>query len=154
MPDLDKVGDFYLNNWRMAANGSQGNERFFRSKAADHRDLVLRKDDAAKLDHIAPGVASEADLHTLIETVERAGFPVVEKPRKGTRPGESLVAAINDLDGNRIELVVPSAALKSLDADDPDVGPKSLGHVVLWTPQAGRQEKCLRSSPLSRLRSA
>ena len=140
VPDLDKVAGFYLNNWRMVAEGSQGNERLFRTKATDHADLVLRKGDAAKLDHIALRVASESELYELVDAVERAGFPVAAQPGKGRLPGEALAAAVNDPDGNRIELVVPSAASERWDADNSEIGPKYLGHVVLWTPRPEKQE--------------
>lgn len=140
VPDLAKAGDFYREHWGMDREGPDESEMFLRSKATDHSDLVLGTADEARLDHVALSVGSEADMRAILEAVERAGHAVAQAPRKGTRPGEALVAALNDLDGNRIELIVPLSTAKPKDAGDPAKGPKRLGHVVLWTPQPEKQE--------------
>jgi catechol-2,3-dioxygenase len=138
--DLGKVGEFYHEHWGMKRDGSDGREMFFRSQGTDHSDVMLRKGEDPRLDHVALSVASEADLRAILENIERAAHPVAQPPRKGTRPDEALVAAVNDLDGNRIELIVSSSSVKPKEAADPAKGPKRLGHVVLWTPQPERQE--------------
>ena len=142
VPALQPASDFYLHRWGMDSAGSDGDERTFRSKGCGHGDLLLRRSDEATLDHIALSVASEADLDALLATVERAGFAVAQQPRRGQRPGEALLAAVDDRDGNRVELVVPApAAEATARADDAAAdGPRKLGHVVLWTPRPDAQE--------------
>lgn len=145
VPELQTVCNFYLHHWGMDRDESDRDERSFRSKGSGHGDLVLRRGDEAMLDHVALSVRSEEELEALVASVERAGFAVAQRPRRGQRAGEALVAAVDDRDGNRVELVVPAAGTEpepepGPDSDPAPLGPRKLGHVVLWTPRPEAQE--------------
>ncbi|MDB5750032.1 MAG: hypothetical protein JWP65_453 [Ramlibacter sp.] len=136
VPDLAAACDFYERVWSMEPVIAIAGERGFRSQGENHADLMLAAGDTAGLDHLGLAVASEADLHALLERVGRAGHAVLSAPGQGVLAGDRLVAAVADADGNRVELIVPS---------EPS-GPRAtrskrhLGHAVLWTPQVQAQE--------------
>lgn len=139
--DFARMQDFYHRNWGMGLVAVDNREAAFRSKQADHSDVIILRGETDRLDHVAFAVASEDDLGGLTEALERNGHTIDEAPGPGRRFGDALVAAFLDLDGNRIELVVPAAQ----DAAEPNydgdaAGPLKMGHVVLWTPQQREQE--------------
>jgi catechol 2,3-dioxygenase-like lactoylglutathione lyase family enzyme len=138
---LDRARDFYHHVWGMGLIGVVGDEVAFRSREADHAELLLRQGDAARLDHVAFSVASEDALRALVDALESHGHTIDEAPRPGRRAGEALVAAFPDLDGNRIELVVPTGTeVPEATFEGDAAGPLKLGHVVLWTPRQDAQE--------------
>jgi catechol 2,3-dioxygenase-like lactoylglutathione lyase family enzyme len=145
VPDLATMDDFYEHQWRLERIGSDNDQIFFQSNAVAHADFALRKAAEAGLDYIAFEVASEDELHAILEQAGRAGTPIAERLKRGTRPGDALVAAIIDLDGNRIELVVPKPSEISRGSGGSGEGPKRLGHVVLWTPRVEHSEAFYRA---------
>ncbi len=139
--DLGAAQDFYLRNWGMGLAASDGGIRYFKSKRVDHCDLAVSKARVTELDHIALGVRSEADLNDAVLAVERAGFKVLQKVNRGSRPGDALCAAVQDPDGNRVELVVPAIdEPATILTEGEAIGPSKIGHAVLWTPQPEQQE--------------
>jgi len=135
VPDLGAAEDFYLNHWAMEPVADRGDSRRFRSLMASHADLVLRRGETARLGHVGFSVKSEQDLDALAGQLERGGFALTEAPHRSDREEEARVAAVNDPDGNRVELIVPSASASTRPPSAATIGPKRLGHVVLWTPQ-------------------
>ena len=141
VPDLQAAHDFYLHNWGMGLAGSESDARYFQSKGCDHVDLTLRKGHDAVLDHVALAVRSEDDLHAALDALERAGHPVEQKRQRDPMPGEAFTTTIRDPDGNRVELVVPAKSSGTQPVTEgAAIGPRKLGHVVLWTPQLQKQE--------------
>jgi catechol 2,3-dioxygenase-like lactoylglutathione lyase family enzyme len=137
--DLHAAESFYRQRWAMDLADSDDERRFFRSKGLAHSDLVLHEDKAGGLHHVGLSVRSEAALHDILEQVKQAGAEVLMPPMPGQHADEALVAAILDLDGNRIELIVPPAEAAGSDAAG-GTPARHLGHVVLWTPQIAKQE--------------
>lgn len=141
VPDLDRARDFYQRSWGMGLVERKGDGVAFRSRDAAHADLLLTRGESAELDHVAFSVPSEDDLLALVDTLVRRGHEIEEAPRPGWRPGDALVAAVRDMDGNWIEFVLPDAADPGPARYDGDAaGPRKLGHVVLWTPRQPEQE--------------
>ncbi len=132
VPDLDGVAAFYEKTWAMRPVRGNAAERVLRSRGTPHGDLALIRQEAASLHHLALGVRSEADLRALLAAVEGAGHPIAQPAQRGERPDEAVKAVIHDLDGNRIELVVPADDPAA--ADDAAGSARHLGHIVLWTP--------------------
>lgn len=129
--NLDAVGAFYRDLWGMELVKGGDGERQFRSRGAETPDLVFRTGGKEGLEYVALGVKSAADLDAIIATVEKAGHKV-------TREGSS--ASVRDPDGNLVKLVVaPKAAPRKI--DDTAMGPRKIGHIVLWTPQREAMEK-------------
>jgi catechol 2,3-dioxygenase-like lactoylglutathione lyase family enzyme len=135
--DLNEMSDFYRDIWSMELIDSNPRQRFFKSHGENHSDLVLREGIPPGLDFVALSVSSEAVLDQLLGKLEAAGASIVQQPVPGERFGESRVAAVDDLDGNRIELVVANTARTRTAYTTRSV---HLGHVVLWTPQIEPQE--------------
>jgi catechol 2,3-dioxygenase-like lactoylglutathione lyase family enzyme len=135
--DLNEMSDFYRDIWSMELIDSNPGQRFFKSRGENHSDLVLRQGNPPGLDFVALSVSSEAVLDQLLGKLEAAGASIVQLPVPGERFGESRVAAVDDLDGNRIELVVSNTARTHTAETTRSV---HLGHVVLWTPQIEQQE--------------
>ena len=133
VPDISAAEDFYRRIWAMCPVPVAGPALYFRSKLADHPEIMLQPGERRGLQHVAFSVANEINLRTLLKRVSDAGAVIVDQPGPSDRPGSDLVAAFLDPQGNRIELVVPSqTGLPPVDAITP-IGPKKLGHVVLWT---------------------
>ncbi len=143
VPDFERARDFYHRNWGLGLIGTEGQQASFRAAHSHQCDLQLCAGDEARLDHIALSVATEDMMRSLLENLERQGHPVTEAPRPGRRQGEALVACFDDLDGNRVELVVPSESdgpAAEATRDGEAEGPLKLGHVVLWSPRQTEQE--------------
>jgi catechol-2,3-dioxygenase len=139
--DLDRMRDFYHRVWGLGLISADSNMAAFRSKEAPNADFLLHAGDTAGLANIAFSVASEDDLHGLVETLERQGHEIDGPPQPGRHPGDSLVTAFRDLDGNRIELVVRDGTGPASPVFEGEAaGPLKLGHVVLWTPRQLEQE--------------
>jgi catechol 2,3-dioxygenase-like lactoylglutathione lyase family enzyme len=136
VPDMATACEFYERVWGMEPTPAAAGEQGFRSRGENHADLVLVAGDDRGLDHVGLSVGSEAELHALLAKVRSAGYPVLSEPGKGVRPGDLLSAAVADLDGNRVELIVPSEP----SGPRADRSKRHLGHAVLWTPQIGSQE--------------
>lgn len=134
VPDLNAAGIFYNSCWAMRPSGSDAEELRFRSAETEHSDLLLFGATEASLNHIGFAVDSIDDLNQILRTVDAAGYTVVQNPQNGKRPDELLVAVISDVDGNRVELIVPRR-ISNAEEVSPQQGPKKIGHVVLWTPQ-------------------
>lgn len=134
VPDLDAACAFYETVWAMEPAPSAGSEKSYRSRGENHDDLLLVPADGTGLDHLGLAVESEADLHAILDRVRSAGASVLSGPITGTRAGDSLVAAVADADGNRVELIVPSHP------SGPIRSKRHLGHAVLWTPKVSEQE--------------
>lgn len=140
VPDLRAAEDFYYRLWAMRSVPAQGPALYFRSRCVEHPEIMLQAGDKPGLQHVAFSVLNEEDLSSLLNLAAGAGATIVDRPSWSERPGSGRVAAFLDLDGNRVELVVPARMhVSSLDADGP-IGPKKLGHVVFWTPQRTAQE--------------
>lgn len=138
--DLDVSEDFYKRVWAMHPVFSDGPDLLFRSRCADHPEIMLSHGEEAKLHHVAFSVENEKDLHALLEIALSSGATRVDQSSCIRGADVEMSAAFLDPDGNRIELVVPSASrLPPIVPSDP-VGPQRLGHVVLWTPQRSQQE--------------
>lgn len=110
----------------------------FRSAGEDHPDLELHRAEAGGIDHIALSVENEAALRQLVDTVADAGHEIVREISLDRRLGSGLSAAVQDVEGNRIELVVPGSGEASLSSERSPG--RRLGHVVLWTSRIGEQE--------------
>lgn len=139
VPDLESTSDFYRNIWAMNLELDQGQRRFFRSNGESHSDLMLTQGERS-LDHIGLQVADAGALVDILAQVSSAGHTVLEQPHPSDRPGEELVAAVEDLDGTRIELIVASQTDGATLTEGADGLPRHMGHIVLWTPQIEKQE--------------
>lgn len=142
VPNLEETARFYETNWAMEPVDAEGGRRRFRSRGQDHSDLVLSgiaPQEQARLDHVALAVRTEKELRDIVARVAQAGHPVLQACTPGRRPEERAWAAVEDLDGNRIELVVPTQAASAA-AQQGAGRARHLGHVVLWTPQIEQQE--------------
>lgn len=137
VPDLDAAAHFYREVWGMEPAGGTDCELWFRSVGEDHGDLVLRESDDAGLEYVALAVEDKETLLRFVDKIEAAGNVVLEPGGVGARPWEALVAAVEDADGNRVELVVPAASEGNSAAGR---SRRRLGHIVLWTEGREAQE--------------
>jgi len=136
VPDMGAACSFYEGVWHMHPSDAAVGERGFCSAGENHADLLLVEGDIPGLDHVGFAVDSEKDLHALVAQVRSAGRTVLAAPEKGVRPGDLAVASVADVDGNRVELIVPAQP----SGPRPDRSKRHLGHAVLWTPWIGEQE--------------
>ena len=139
VPNIDIVSEFYRKNWAMELVGVDKGRVYFRSRGMMHGDLMLRSAERSCLEHVALYVDSGRDLQSILERIEGAGHLVLQGPTAGAHPGEAISAAVRDLDGNRIEIVVPEKG--SAGSDPAQMAARHLGHVVLWSLLVQAQEE-------------
>ncbi|MDF0546389.1 VOC family protein [Sphingobium sp. H39-3-25] len=131
VPNLEEVKAFYANVWKLRPTSAGAGVASFRSAAVDHDDLFLSEGERS-VDHIAFEVASHADLATLTDRLERAGFPSLPKPSRLLDDGHAT-ASFTDPDGRKVELVVADGDHCPLEVSDDPLAPLRIGHVVFWT---------------------
>lgn len=127
--NLDAVSKFYRDLWGMELVRGDANERQFRSRAVAEPDIVLHAGAKPCLEYFALAVKTAAELDAI---VARVGL--IAKRSNGE-------ASFRDPDGNLVKLVVASNAGAVRPVADPPVGPRKIGHIVLWTPQRDVMEK-------------
>jgi catechol-2,3-dioxygenase len=141
--ELPATEQFYRSCWGMTPDGEDEGRRYFRSRGLDHSDLVLVQTPENGLHHVGLAVASDSVLDALAQRLKAAGHAVSALPAAELREDESRGAVVHDLDGNRIELIVPHTPAGAQGAATSAQGaarPRHLGHIVLWSGQTPKQE--------------
>jgi catechol 2,3-dioxygenase-like lactoylglutathione lyase family enzyme len=83
-------------------------------------------------------VHDEDDLAAIVARAANAGVTILERGGSGRSARERRFAALQDPDGNRVELVVRDGTIG--DRGGAETAIRKLGHLVLWTIDVERME--------------
>jgi catechol-2,3-dioxygenase len=132
--DIDATTAFYTEHWGLQLFEEAGGRRYLRTRDSGHHALVLDGGRPAGLVHLAFEVHERADLDRAVESALATGGAVEREPGGAVDPGHRASAALRDPDGNIVELLWgPEPVADRHEA--PLVTPRTIGHVVLNTPQ-------------------
>ncbi|MGO4596335.1 VOC family protein [Terrabacter sp. 2RAF25] len=104
-PDLDRQLAFYRDLWGLTLTESDTGVHFLAAEGSPESYVVrLRKADDKRLDLVAFGAASAADVDTLAVELTRKGVQVIHEPRSIDTPGGGYGFRFFDGDGRVVEV--------------------------------------------------
>jgi len=139
VPNFDVTAAFYRDVWLMTDSGGDGGHRAFRTAGSDHDDLLLGSGEAG-IEHISFCVAGHDELQRLGSQLKGAEIEPRALTDAELMQGEAAGLVVVDADGRKIRLVVPEQSASAPASQDNVLAPRSIGHVVLWTPDVARAE--------------
>jgi catechol 2,3-dioxygenase-like lactoylglutathione lyase family enzyme len=135
VPDYDRQYEFYTNLWGLDAETTDDGIAFLATAGSPEQYSVrLRKADEKRLDLIAFGAASEADVNALAERLGRSGVNLVNEPGKLQTPGGGYGFRFFDIDGRTVEVSCDVAVRQHRKVEEGESVPVKLSHVVINSP--------------------
>ncbi|GAA3194560.1 VOC family protein [Actinocorallia longicatena] len=135
VPDYDKQLDFYSGVWGLTEVASDDGVSFLAAEGSPEQYIVrLRKDADKRLDLIAFGAQTPADVDALAERLGTAGVQLISTPGKLDTPGGGYGFRFFDLDGRTVEISADVALRTHRKLEPKESVPVRLSHVVLNAP--------------------
>ena len=132
MPDLDRQLAFYRDLWGLTEVAGENGVRFLAAAGSPENYIVrLRKDDQKRLDVIAFGAASQADVDTLAADLAQQGVQLIHEPRKIDTPGGGYGFRFFDGDGRVVEVSADVAPREFRAIEPRESIPVRLSHFVV-----------------------
>ena len=148
MPDYDKQLDFYTDIWGLDRGRQDSGIAFLAAEGSPEQYVVrLRQADEKRLDLIAFGAASAADVDTLAARLAAGGVQLVNEPGKLDTPGGGYGFRFFDIDGRTVEVSADVAVRAAPQDRGEGVHPGPAlprGHQL---PRPGRHPRLLRAAP-------
>ena len=131
-PDFAASCEFYRSTWGLEVVAQDGGVVFFGTPAhPEHYILRLRRDIQKRLDLLAFGVATAADVDALAQRLGSAGVRLNREPGELDTPGGGYGFRFFDPDGRLVE-VSSEVADRAFRALEPrEAIPQKLSHVVI-----------------------
>ncbi len=105
MPEVDAQVAFYRDLWGLTEVAADTGLHFLAAEGSPEQYAVrLRRDDVKRLDLIAFGAGSPADVDTLADRLARSGVQLVHEPRALSTPGGGYGVRFFDIDGRVVEV--------------------------------------------------
>jgi len=105
MPELGGTLPFYRDLWGLTETESDGGIHFLAAEGSPEQYIVrLRQDPMKRLDLVAFGAASPADVDTLAEQLAKSGIAFVREPAMLDTPGGGYGTRFFDIDGRVVEV--------------------------------------------------
>ncbi|WP_432841951.1 VOC family protein [Dactylosporangium sp. CA-092794] len=135
MPDLDRQLTFYRDLWGLTEVANDAGVHFLAAEGSPEQYIVrLRRDDLKRLDLLAFGAASAADVDELTERLVRAGVRLVHEPRALDTPGAGYGVRFFDGDGRVVEVSADVAVRVHRRIEERESIPVRLSHFVVNSP--------------------
>jgi catechol 2,3-dioxygenase-like lactoylglutathione lyase family enzyme len=132
VPDFERQLDFYSGTWGLTTVASDSGIAFLAAEGSPERYVIrLRKDSGKRLDLVAFGAASEADVDLLAERLIAAGVQVAAEPGQLATEGGGYGLRFFDLDGRTVEVSAGVATRTHRKIAEGESVPVRLSHVVL-----------------------
>jgi catechol-2,3-dioxygenase len=141
VPDHDTQLDFYTNTWGLAAEHSDTGLTFLAAEGSPEQYVVrLRQAAEKRIDLIAFGAASAADVDSLAGHLARDGVTLVTEPAPLQTPGGGYGFRFFDNEGRTVEVSSDVAVRPHRAIEEGESIPVRLSHVVLNSadPEAAR----------------
>lgn len=130
-PDFLKAADFYRTTWGLTQVAEDGGLAFFGSPASPENYLLrVRQDSAKRMDLVAFGVGTTADVDALAERLIASHVRLDREPGDLDTPGGGYGLRFFDCDGRLIEVSADVAQRSARPLEERESIPKGLSHVV------------------------
>ncbi|GAA3341680.1 VOC family protein [Amorphoplanes nipponensis] len=135
VPDYDRQLDFYTGVWGLSPETTDDGIAFLAAEGSPEQYSVrLRRAAEKRLDLIAFGAASPADVDALAERLGRAGVTLVHEPAALRTPGGGYGFRFFDVDGRTVEVSCDVAVRRHRRVEPGESVPVKLSHVVINSP--------------------
>jgi catechol 2,3-dioxygenase-like lactoylglutathione lyase family enzyme len=135
MPELDTQLAFYRDLWGLSEVANDSGVHFLAAEGSPEQYVVrLRQDQAKRLDLVAFGAATPADVNLLTEQLIGLGVKLVHEPRALETVGGGYGVRFFDIDGRVVEVSADVSLRKHRIIEERESIPVRLSHVVLNSP--------------------
>jgi len=135
VPDYDKQVEFYKNTWGLTQTEADTGISFFAAEGSPEQYVIrLRKAEEKRLDLLAFGAATPADVDTLAAQLGEDGVQLVGEPDKLQTPGGGYGFRFFDIDGRTIEISADVEARQHRKVEEREAIPVRLAHAVINSP--------------------
>ncbi|MCT7657996.1 VOC family protein [Mycobacterium deserti] len=135
MPDLTQQLVFYRDLWGLTEVANDSGVHFLAAEGSPEQYIVrLRRDDLKRLDLVAFGAASMADVDELAAQLVKADVALVHAPRALDTPGGGYGLRFFDIDGRVVEVSSDVAVRKHRKIEERESIPVRLSHFVVNSP--------------------
>ncbi|WP_159940948.1 MULTISPECIES: VOC family protein [unclassified Nocardiopsis] len=139
VPDFDKQQKFFTDMWKLTEAETDSGVSFLAAEGSPENYVVrLRRAEEKRIDLVAFGAASPADVDALADRLIRAGVRMISEPRAMDTPGGGYGVRFFDVDGRTIEVSADVAVRAHRRVEEKESVPVRLSHVVLNTPDLDR----------------
>jgi catechol 2,3-dioxygenase-like lactoylglutathione lyase family enzyme len=136
VPDYDTEYAFYSGIWGLSPTATEPGLGFLAAEGSPEQYIVrLRKADDKRIDLIAFGAATVADVDTLAERLGRGGVRLVHEPMPLDTPGAGYGFRFFDNEGRTIEVSCDVAPRTHRRVEEKESIPVRLSHVVVNSAQ-------------------
>jgi catechol 2,3-dioxygenase-like lactoylglutathione lyase family enzyme len=136
VPDFDRQLAFYTDLWQLVPETTDTGIAFLAAQGSPEQYQVrLRADAEKRVDLIAFGAETPADVDALAEKLGREGVTLVSTPDKLQTPGGGYGFRFFDLEGRTIEVSADVALRAHRKIEEGESVPVKLSHVVINSPQ-------------------
>jgi catechol 2,3-dioxygenase-like lactoylglutathione lyase family enzyme len=135
MPDLAEQVEFYRSVWGLTEVANDSGVHFLAAEGSPEQYVFrLRRDDMKRLDLIAFGAASMADVDELTAQLVRNGVTLVHEPRPLDTPGGGYGVRFFDGDGRVVEVSADVGTRVHRKIEARESIPVRLSHFVVNSP--------------------
>jgi len=135
VPDYDKQFDFYTTMWGLEPTVTDHNIAFLAAAGSpEHYSVRLRQATEKRLDLIAFGAATPADVDALAARLGADGVRLVGEPGKMETPGGGYGFRFFDNDGRTVEVSADVEVRAHRRVEAGESVPVKLSHVVINSP--------------------
>jgi catechol 2,3-dioxygenase-like lactoylglutathione lyase family enzyme len=132
IPDHDKQLDFFTSTWGLTAEDGEKGLTFLAAEGSPERYVVrLRQAPDKRIDLIAFGAASPADVDVLAGRLASAGVRLVSEPGAMHTPGGGYGFRFFDNEGRTVEISAGVAVREHRKIEEGESIPVRLSHVVI-----------------------
>ena len=132
VPDLATQLDFFTNAWGLTAEHSDTGISFLAAEGSPEQYILrLRQAGDKRLDLLAFGAASAADVDDLAARLASAGVTLVSEPGTLQTPGGGYGFRFFDNEGRTVEVSADVAVRKHRKVEEGESIPVRLSHVVI-----------------------
>jgi catechol 2,3-dioxygenase-like lactoylglutathione lyase family enzyme len=132
VPDYRAELDFYTGLWGLTTTATDTGVSFLAAEGSPEQYVVrLRQADEKRVDLVAFGVATSADVDTLAARLGSGGVRIVHEPRTLDTPGGGYGFRFFDNEGRTVEISADVAVRAHRRIEEKESIPVRLSHVVL-----------------------
>ena len=141
VPDFEKQRSFYTTLWGLTLVADDSGVVFLAAEGSPEQYIVrLRRADEKRLDLIAFGAATPADVDALASRLGAAGVRLVTSPGVLSTAGGGYGFRFFDVDGRTVEVSADVATRPHRRIEERESIPVRLSHVVLNSPDIARTQ--------------
>ncbi|MFK0286571.1 VOC family protein [Streptomyces sp. NPDC090499] len=141
VPDFDKQREFFTNLWGLTPVAEDTGVVFLAAEGSPEQYIVrLRRDRQKRLDLIAYGAATAADVNALAAGLGTAGVRLISEPGTLRTAGGGYGFRFFDVDGRTVEVSADVATRRHRRIEARESIPVRLSHVVVNSPDIARTQ--------------